>query len=127
MSNTVTNTSELATKNPALILASAYALGPSESIVAMEKDGQRELVASDVLPAQMDQSARERLESLGVGFIGPVEGDPVFVLVTLPHGWSKRPTNHDMWSELVDASGAVIARLFYKAAFYDRRASLSLA
>jgi hypothetical protein len=44
----------------------------------------------------------------------------------LPDGWQKRATDHDMWSELVDADGVVVASMFYKAAFYDRRAFLRM-
>ena len=69
---------------------------------------------------------KDILEAAGVKFLGPVEGDPIFQRVTLPAGWSKKATDHSMWSNLVDDKGRVRARIFYKAAFYDRSATLSL-
>lgn len=44
--------------------------------------------------------------------------------VELPDGWKKVGTNHDMHSDLVDETGKVRASIFYKAAFYDRRADM---
>lgn len=55
------------------------------------------------------------------------EKDPIFTDVTLPAGWRIVPTNHAMWSDLVDDSGAVRANIFYKAAFYDRCAFIRVA
>jgi hypothetical protein len=52
--------------------------------------------------------------------------DPIFCLAELPKGWKKRPTEHSMWSELVDENNVVKAEIFYKAAFYDRSAFMRL-
>lgn len=93
-------------------------------IEAQEARGQYELAGSDVLPADCDSSSRALLEAAGVVFGEPVEGDPIFVHVTLPAGWKKVPTGHSMWTDLVDADGKKRAGIFYKAAFYDRNAHL---
>ena len=90
-------------------------------IEAQEKRGQSALVNSAMLPvqAQWDQLAQ----------IGIVRGDPVddlFVNATLPAGWTKRATEHDMWSDLLDEQGRKRAAIFYKAAFYDRSAHMTL-
>ena len=90
-------------------------------IEAQEKRGQSALVNSAMLPvqAQWDQLTQ----------IGIVRGDPVddlFVNVTLPAGWTKRATEHDMWSDLLDEQGRKRAAIFYKAAFYDRSAHMTL-
>ena len=90
-------------------------------IEAQEKRGQSALVNSAMLPvqAQWDQLTQ----------IGIVRGDPVddlFVNVTLPAGWTKRATEHNMWSDLLDEQGRKRAAIFYKAAFYDRSAHMTL-
>lgn len=94
--------------------------GSPRSILTQESRGQEELVNSEQLPTEID--GKEKLEALGVVFGEPLEDDPLFCNAQLPYGWKKRPTDHSMWSELVDASGNVVAGIFYKAAFYDRRA-----
>ena len=48
-------------------------------------------------------------------------------MVKLPAGWKKQATDHSMWSKLLDESGAVVASIFYKAAFYDRIAEMNCA
>jgi hypothetical protein len=46
--------------------------------------------------------------------------------VSLPPGWKVVPTDHSMWSDLVDAKGEKRASIFYKAAFYDRDAFIRI-
>ena len=100
--------------------------GMPGAIEAQEAAGQRELVASEVLPVEMTDETRQALEAAGVVFGDVVEGDELFRHAELPAGWSRRPTEHAMWSELVDETGAVRASIFYKAAFYDRRAHVHI-
>jgi hypothetical protein len=105
-------------ENPIMILFEAMIGGnPSDAIVASEKRGQNNLVNSDVLPKRCD---RAKLEGMGVVF--GEDFDDLFVHVTLPDGWQKVATTHDMWSKLLNADGEEIAMIFYKAAFYDRDA-----
>jgi hypothetical protein len=66
------------------------------------------------------------LEAAGVKFLGPVENDPIFQRVELPAGWKKEPTEHSMWSRLLDERNRARAGIFFKAAFYDRSAHLAL-
>ena len=117
--------------------ASAFMAGDVENakvamtpggIEAQERDGQNSFVNSDELPVD---APWDDLKKMG---IKPVEhpkhaklGGELFVKVELPKGWEKRPTDHDMWNELVDDTGKVRATIFYKAAFYDQRAFLRLA
>ena len=96
------------------------------AIVAQEKAGQTSFVKSDTLPSQMSREARLGLETAGVVFGDPVPGDYLFVYVTLPNGWYKEGTSHDMYSSLMDNKGRKRAGIFYKAAFYDRRADLRI-
>lgn len=122
---TVENTATKVAENP--IIGLFLASGNGEGIYAQEAAGQRQLVHSDVLPADFNRGKREEFEALGIIFGEPVEGDPLFVYATLPEGWKKQPTDHSMWSELIDETGKVRVRIFYKAAFYDRKAHMSIA
>lgn len=97
--------------------------GTSGGIEASEARGQRELVESTQLPSKI--RGREELEAMGIKFGEPCADDPLFCDAELPAGWKKRATDHSMWSELVDNEGEVRARIFYKAAFYDRDAFIS--
>ena len=107
-----------------MMLADAMSRGSSDGLIEeSEKRGQQSFVNSDTLPTEGD---RKELEAAGVRFLGPVEGDPIFTYVELPEGWKKVATDHDMWSKLVDAEGVERASIFYKAAFYDRSAFLSV-
>lgn len=72
---------------------------------------------------------RGQWESLGFMFgkFIPEERRPVvFVECEFPPGWSLRPCNHSMWSELLDPNGGVRGLMFFKAAFYDYHAHISL-
>lgn len=94
-------------------------------IEAQEAQGQTDFVASEVLPKELlHGTTREQLEALGIVFGNDV--DDIFVEAKLPDGWKKVPTEHSMWSELLDDKGRIRAPIFYKAAFYDRKAHLTL-
>jgi hypothetical protein len=99
--------------------------GNPRAIEAQEKRGQVEFVNNQQLPAKCDSALKVRLEAAGVVFGSPTPNDPLFVMAVLPEGWKKKPTDHSMWSELVDDKGVQQALIFYKAAFYDRDAFLS--
>jgi hypothetical protein len=128
MTNKVTNTTALVAERPIVGLATAALPG---GIEASERAGQRELVASQVLPTAIhrlypDGDARALLVQWGFIFGEPVEGDPIFQHATLPPGWSKKGTDHDMWSKILDEHGRERCAIFYKAAFYDRSAHMSV-
>ncbi len=93
-------------------------------IERMEATGQQELCAAEQLPTTMLGGGKAAFEAMGIVIVGPTDGDDLFVDVKLPQGWTKRPTAHAMHSELCDAKGNVRAEIFYKAAFYDRRADI---
>ena len=102
----------------------ALAEGPSAAILAQEAHGQQALVNSAVLPSRCIGCTREEIAAIGIVF-GEDEDD-IFVRVVLPSGWKKVPTPHAMWSHLQDDQGRARASIFYKAAFYDRDAHISL-
>lgn len=94
-------------------------------IEAQEAAGQATFVASATLPKDLGRNCtRELLESWGFKF--GQDADDIFVSVTLPPGWKKQASDHAMWSYLLDEKGRKRASIFYKAAFYDRRAGMHL-
>ena len=104
-------------------------------IEAQEAQGQADFVKSQTLPIdglewrfnrgeKYNISPKEYLES--IGFIFGEPADDLFINVQLPEGWKIEPTNHSMWSDLVDDKGRKRAGIFYKAAFYDRNAHFDL-
>lgn len=109
-----------------LFLDAISSRGSSGSVEQQEAQGQTSFVNSETLPTDMDKEDKTALESCGVKFLDKVEGDEMFQYVELPQGWKKQPTDHSMWSYLVDEQGRKRAAIFYKAAFYDRSARLSL-
>ena len=91
-------------------------------IEASERAGQTQLVNSDVLPTENRNKAV--CEAWGIQYGEPVKGDPLFVNVTLPAGWTKRATAHYMHNDLVDDKGHKRGGVFYKADFWDRAADM---
>lgn len=110
-----------------LLLLECLLGGTSDGMIErQEAQGQWSFVGSDTLPTDISPEDKSALEGMGVRFLGPVEGDDLFQYVELPEGWEKRPTDHSMWSTLLDAEGEEVASIFYKAAFYDRSTHLHL-
>jgi hypothetical protein len=104
-------------------LANAMVAATPGGIEAQEKAGQTALVKSTNMPKDLSPS-REAFESLGFTFGKDV--DDIFVSATLPAGWSRAATDHSMHSDIVDDQERKRVGVFYKAAFYDRRASAHL-
>lgn len=119
------NTAKQAQENPIIPILSALQLGASESIYAQEAAGQRDLVESTTLPSEISDEDRKALQKHGVRFGKQVNDDPLFTYAFLPDGWQIKPSDHSMWSYLLDDKGRRRASIFYKAAFYDRKAHLS--
>jgi hypothetical protein len=97
-------------------------------IEAQEAAGQAALVgAANKLPKDLGYGGvtREQIAAAW-GVVFGTDADDIFVNVTLPAGWSIKATDHSMHSDLLDSSGSRRAGIFYKAAFYDRSAHLSL-
>jgi len=90
-------------------------------IELQEKMGQIEMVESEALPKDCNKEDFEKL-----GFVFGEDIDELFIACKLPEGWKKQGSDHDMWSYIVDDKGRRRASVFYKAAFYDRKAGISL-
>lgn len=121
------NTTREMNDNPLMGLAIAMNEGASGMIESQEAQGQQSFVNSTTLPTKiMTDKGKEILESFGVVFGDTVEGDPMFQHVTLPDGWTRAGTSHSMHSDVLDSKGRKRIGVFYKAAFYDRSAHMSL-
>lgn len=103
-----------------------YGPGMAPLIEQMEAEGQRQLVASSLLPADLSPTDEQAWTDLGFTLGEPADGDPLFRHATLPTGWKREGSDHAMHSYLVDERGIRRVNIFYKAAFYDRRASMTL-
>jgi len=91
--------------------------GDSSVIESQERAGQQELVNSSQLPKRgIEEACKE------ITVIGDSKEDALFVDVKLPKGWKIIEDNPPYWSALIDEKEKVRAKIFYKAAFYDRRA-----
>lgn len=125
----IQNTTQFIRDGGAYLLL-AEAMGgkdPDKIITDMEAAGQRQLVASQQLPTEVQSPDTDAdFEALGFTLAPPSENDPMFRPATLPPGWTKRASDHDMWSYVVDELGRDRVAVFYKAAFYDRRAFMRL-
>lgn len=96
-------------------------------IEASEKRSQQELVASTLMPLKLGglrDNQRPMFEAAGFAFGDAV--DEVFQSATLPLGWTRKATDHSMHSDILDGRGRRRVEVFYKAAFYDRRADARL-
>lgn len=124
----IDNTTRRMQEDPAeglLLLGESMVTGsPAAFIANQERQGQRQIVASELLPADHGDDAPWL--ALGFTFGEPVPGDTLFVNATLPDGWEKRATDHSMGSVIVDTLGRERVSVFYKAAWYDRKADMHL-
>lgn len=110
----------------AFLLDASASGGQGAPIERMERDGQQQLVNSDRLPSEFNSGSQAEFEALGFTFGDPDPSDPMFRPATLPQGWSRKGSDHAMWSHIVDGHGRERVSIFYKAAFYDRRAFMNL-
>jgi hypothetical protein len=103
------------------------AYGLPGGIRMQEAQGQRELLHAEQLPIHGLLGAdRDAFEAMGIKILDTPSKDSLFCHVELPNGWKKVATDHVMWTDLVDDQGVRRAKIFYKAAFYDRSARIEL-
>lgn len=121
----ITNTTAEVAEKPMVGLMTSLPGG----VEASEARGQRELVSQEgeSVSLPVDGSTDPEVVALGIEWGDPVDDDPIFRAAKLPQGWRLKPTDHAMWSNLEDAEGKVRAKIFYKAAFYDRSAFIHAA
>ncbi|WP_327587074.1 hypothetical protein OHA25_08685 [Nonomuraea sp. NBC_00507] len=93
----------------------------------LEAAGGQQLLHSSVIPTELYGGTDEDLAALGFELGDVVDGDPLFRHATLPPGWTRRLEERDpRGSYLVDERGRDRFSIFYKAAPYDRKASMAL-
>lgn len=97
--------------------------GEKNVVEHMEREGHEESIRRGLIPKKM-HPAKEEWEK--IGFIFKEIDDDLMYAVTLPSGWSRRMTEHDMYSNLIDANGLLRGTMFYKASFYDRSCDITL-
>lgn len=120
----IENTQDPSSKELTTLLL--LATGDTEAVIgAQERAGQAQLVHSDSLPTKVHGDDAE-FEALGFTFGQPDSHDPLFRPATLPDGWTKEAADHGMGSYVVDELGRRRVSVFYKAAFYDRRADMHI-
>ena len=103
-------------------------------IEAQEAAGQAQVVGQDSEWVQIpwvndmyNNSALVDQQLRDMGFVlGDQCEDELWRMAKLPEGWSFSGTDHSMWSRIVDEKGFERISIFYKAAFYDRSAHLSI-
>jgi hypothetical protein len=103
-------------------LANALISATPGAIELQEASGQNELIENAILPIDIRRVTKAELETLGFRFGKKI--DSLFQEATLPLNWTKinSETSSVFWSHIIDDSGQIRARIFYKAAFYDRHA-----
>lgn len=103
--------------------------GNPDAILAQEARGADSFVTSDTLPTDISNrtEAEAYLKTLGFKFLGPVPNDKLFQYVKFPEGWKRKPDSDDpRHITLLDNKDRKRGYIFYKAAFYDRKASMHL-
>lgn len=101
--------------------------GNPKAIEAQEARGQKELCNSNQLPKTDGfKDIKDEYEKLGIKVLGESKGDEIWYDVILPKDWKIEPTEHTMWSKLLDNQNKEIGMIFYKAAFYDRSCHIHL-
>lgn len=113
---------------PSVHLLGAMAMGSSNYIQGMEAEGQRQLVNSLEIPRDWRGFKEDLLKEMGFYIPPSLQTDrgDIFRPADLPNGWSKKGSDHAMWSYLVDEKGFRRFSIFYKAAFYDRSAHIGV-
>lgn len=80
----------------------------------------------DIIPTRIMGGSEQDLTALGF-VLGPIDSkDPLFRAANLPIGWKRAGTGHSMHTDIVDELGRKRIGIFYKAAWYDRAAHLSI-
>ena len=98
--------------------------GENNVIEHMEAEGQQEAVRNTMMAKDMSPS-KEEWEKLGFAFTD-LPDDKVLCIATLPEGWELKATSHSMWNDIIDRNGMKRGSMFYKAAFYDRCAYMTV-
>ena len=94
-------------------------------IVEIVERSAQDVAVSTTLMAKDMNPGREVWESLGFEF-ADIEGDDVLCRAKLPEGWTMNATDSQYWTEIRDENGMVRGKMFFKGAYYDRKARMAL-
>lgn len=109
------------------MLAAAMSGDSIDNIVDSAGRGtQQRFCCDEQLPSEMGKDDKEILEGWGFKFSDEPSSDPLFLACRFPEGWKKKPTEHYMYSHVVDDKGRQRARIMYKPEWYDRASSMFL-
>lgn len=101
--------------------------GPNAPVEAQEAAGQREMLTAAALPTRTMYCTDRDLIDLGFTLGDPRPDDPLFRDATFPEGWTRVPfPDSDYGTYVVDRLGRPRVLLWYKSAFYDRRAHIKV-
>jgi hypothetical protein len=105
--------------------------GNPRAIEDQELQGQRHLCSNrDIMQLPVEANgigdAHSEYKKMGIEVIKNSAGDNLFYDVKIPKGWTLEASDHAMWSYLKDETGKERAQVFYKAAFYDRKAFVNI-
>lgn len=96
------------------------------AIEEQEAEGAAAMQRGDctVIPARGYRD--EDLTALGFTLGDVTPGDDLFREAAMPTDWKRAGTGHSMHTDIVDELGRKRIGIFYKAAWYDRKADLSI-
>ena len=115
--------------DPQLMLLEALLVGSEKAFDAQMERGQKELVGSLELPIQGSSDPEFLKSPIKIAPFDPKNPDKpraLFRKATLPPGWTKRASDHSLWSHVCDEKGCRRASVFYKADFCDYEAFIRL-
>ncbi len=120
---------ENTTNNKVAGVGPAWTPASPDAINKQEAEGQQQIIAEggSQLPTEMNGCTEEQLLELGFTLGALKVDDPKFRYGGLPSGWKIVGTDHDMHSNILDEKNRKRGGIFYKAAFYERQAHISLA
>ena len=96
----------------------------SEAILMQESHGASAVRGTQQVP--VENPGQSRLSAFGIQLLERDPNDRLFMNALFPAGWKRVATGHSMWTYLVAPwSFGPVFTIFYKAAFYDRSASMS--
>lgn len=105
---------------PRIDMLMMLAIG-TDAVPILQRRDQQEFNRTTRLPIQGSNDPEALASPVQWGERGSDPHD-LFREATLPEGWAKKASAHDLWSHLVDAKGRKRAEIFYKSSFWDREA-----
>lgn len=109
---------------PEVLIAAALGEGTGQSIESAEAAGQHTLMNSTAIPVAGYRDTD--MEAIGVRLGAVHDDDPLFRDCTLPDGWSRDSMGDPRGAYIRDQHGRARVEIFYKAAWYDRKADAQI-